>query len=69
MKPSKGRRGTGRYRQKVRLGMVPTSYDRNSQRFLSGAWKNLEPSQRMINQRALGNAGKPLPPERQPARR
>jgi hypothetical protein len=68
-RPSKGAKGSGRYRQKVKLGMCPYPYDRNAKSFQMGAWRNQDPTQRAINQRALSYQGKPLPPERQPAHR
>lgn len=35
-----GERKKGRYQQKMEKGLVPHQYDKNSRRFLDGAWKN-----------------------------
>jgi hypothetical protein len=46
----------GRYREKVRLGLVPSNYDRNSRSFGLGAWKNWSPSEAHEMRRKSGIA-------------
>jgi hypothetical protein len=44
----------GRYQQKIDLGLVPHSYNKDSASFKAGAWKNLGEAERRTNERALG---------------
>ena len=47
----------GRYQQKVRLGLVPFMYDRNSKQFAQGAWKNQPADMLTKLLRAAGGRG------------